>query len=156
MTRSANVLLASGCSPARVSLWVWLGCEGVSGAAQPPNFTLSANPSPLGVPPWEAMAQAPSPGSTSGSSSCLWGYDWLASQSYPPNFQYLSPSSPSANAGGYVYQATSCSGGSCTSGSSKPSPWNQTPGGTTTDGTITWTNAGLQNCRGDVFVVKLQ
>jgi len=95
-------------------------------------------------------------GSTSGSSSCIWGYDWAASQTYPPNFQYLSPSSKSANAGGYVYQATACSGGTCTSGSSEPSPWNQTPGGTTTDGTITWTNVALQNCRGDVFIVKLQ
>jgi hypothetical protein len=27
-------------------------------------------------------------GSTSGSSSCLWGYDWLANQTYPADFQY--------------------------------------------------------------------
>jgi hypothetical protein len=95
-------------------------------------------------------------GSTTGSSSCLWGYDWQASQTYPANFQYLSPYPISANAGGYVYQATSCSGGTCTSGNTEPSTWNQTPGGTTTDGTITWTNEGQQNCRGDVFIVELQ
>jgi len=95
-------------------------------------------------------------GSTSGTSGCLWGYDWLASQTYPANFQYLSPFSVSRNAGGYVYEATSCSGGTCISGSTEPSTWNQTVGGVTTDGTITWTNEGQHNCRGDVFVVKMQ
>jgi len=95
-------------------------------------------------------------GSTSGTSSCLWGYDWLANQTYPANFQYLSPPANEGNDGGYVYQATSCQGGTCTSGSTEPATWNQTVGGTTTDGTITWTNEGVRNCRGDVFVVKLQ
>jgi hypothetical protein len=95
-------------------------------------------------------------GSISGGSNCLWGYDWQASQTYPANFQYLSPPAISGNAGGYVYESTSCSGGTCTSGSTEPGTWNQTVGGTTTDGTITWTNEGQQNCRGDVFVVELQ
>jgi len=93
-------------------------------------------------------------GSTSGEPKCLWGYDW-ASETYPANFQYLSPPSNEGNGGGYVYQATSCNG-ACTSGSTEPATWNQTVGGTTTDGTITWTNKGPQNCRGDVFIVKLQ
>jgi hypothetical protein len=93
-------------------------------------------------------------GSTSGSSSCLWGYDWAANQTYPANFQYLSPDS--GNTGGFVYQATACSGGTCASGTTEPGAWNQTIGGTTTEGTITWTNEGLRNCRGDVFIVKLQ
>lgn len=92
-------------------------------------------------------------GSTSGSSSCLWGYDWLANRSYPANFQYLAPQA--GNSGQYVYQATSCTG-ACQSGSTEPNPWSQTVGGTTTDGTITWTNAGVQNCRGDVFIVQLE
>lgn len=91
-------------------------------------------------------------GSTSGSSTCLWGYDWLAGLNYPANFQYLAPQA--GNAATYAYQATSCSG-ACTSGSTEPNPWNQTIGGTTTDGTITWTNVGVQNCRGDVFIVRL-
>jgi hypothetical protein len=94
-------------------------------------------------------------GSASGDSTCLWGYDWVAGQTYPANFQYLSPAPDEGNDGGYVYQATSCNG-ACTSGGTEPATWNQTVGGTTTDGTITWTNEGLQNCRGDVFIVKLQ
>jgi hypothetical protein len=92
-------------------------------------------------------------GSTSGSSTCRWGYDWLASQTYPANFANLAPQS--GNDGQYVYQATSCSS-SCTSGSTEPATWNQTVDGTTADGTIIWTNQGPANCRGDVFVVKLQ
>ena len=92
-------------------------------------------------------------GSTSGGSTCRWGYDWLAGQTYPANFENLAPQS--GNDGEFVYQATSCSG-SCTSGSTEPVSWNQTPGGTTVDGTITWTNLGPGNCRGDVFVVRLQ
>jgi len=92
-------------------------------------------------------------GSLSGSSSCRWGYDWLADQTYPANFQYLAPQI--GNVGAYVYQATSCQG-MCTSGSIEPGIWNQTIGGVTTEGTITWTNEGQQNCRGDVFVVRLE
>jgi hypothetical protein len=92
-------------------------------------------------------------GSTFGDSSCHWGYDWLAGQTYPANFAYLAPQS--GNDGEFVYQATSCSG-SCTSGSTEPTTWNQSMGGTTIDGTITWTNQGPENCRGDVFVLRLQ
>jgi len=92
-------------------------------------------------------------GSLSGSTSCLWGYDWAANQTYPANFQYLAPQA--GNAGGFVYQATACSG-TCTSGGVEPNTWNQTAGGTTSDGTITWTNLGPLNCRGDVFIVRLQ
>jgi len=92
-------------------------------------------------------------GSSTGDSICLWGYDWLAGQSYPSNFQFLAPQQ--GNEGGYVYQATACSG-ACTSGSTEPGTWNQAVGGTTRDGNITWTNEGQQNCRGDVFIVRLQ
>ena len=92
-------------------------------------------------------------GSTTGNSSCAWGYDWLANQTYPANFQFLAPQV--GNAGQYVYQATSCSG-ACTSGGTEPTPWNQTVGGTTVDGAITWTNEGSPNCRGDVFVTRLE
>jgi len=91
-------------------------------------------------------------GSITGTSACLWGYDWQASQTYPANFQYIAPQS--GNDGNYVYQATSCSG-ACTSGGTEPTAWNQVIGGTTTDGAITWTNRGLANCRGDVFIVRL-
>jgi hypothetical protein len=93
-------------------------------------------------------------GSTSGGSSCQWGYDWLANQTYPANFQYLSPQVLNGNPGAFVFQATSCAG-ACTSGGAEPAVWNQTVGGTTVDGTITWTNEGPPSCRGDVFVVRL-
>lgn len=92
-------------------------------------------------------------GSTSGDSTCLWGYDWLANQTYPANFQYLAPQD--GNDGQYAYQATSCSG-ACTSGATEPTTWNQTVGGSTVDGSITWTNMGKENCRGDVFIVQLK
>lgn len=91
-------------------------------------------------------------GSITGDASCIWGYDWLANQTYPANFQYLAPQL--GNTGHFAYQATACTG-TCTSGSTEPSEWNQTGGGTTTDGGITWTNVGEQNCRGDVFIVRL-
>jgi hypothetical protein len=91
-------------------------------------------------------------GSTSGAPQCLWGYDWQANQTYPANFQYLAPQL--GNDGQYAYQASSCTG-ACASGATEPATWNQTVGGTTLDGTITWTNAGAQNCRGDVFIVQL-
>lgn len=92
-------------------------------------------------------------GSTTGSSSCAWGYDWRASQTYPANFQYLAPQV--GNAGQYVFQATACSG-ACTSGGTEPTAWNQIVGGATPDGTITWTNEGPPTCRGDVFITKLE
>jgi hypothetical protein len=92
-------------------------------------------------------------GSTTGNSSCAWGYDWLANQTYPANFQFLAPQV--GNAGQNVYQATSCSG-ACTSGATEPATWSQTVGGTTVDGTITWTNEGPPNCRGDVFVTRME
>jgi hypothetical protein len=49
----------------------------------------------------------------------------------------------------YIYQVTTAG----TSGATRPT-FNQTIGGTTTDGTAVWTNMGPR-CRGDVFVVRL-
>jgi len=60
MTRSANVLLGIWLLTGTCLVMSLAGCGGVSGAAQPPNFKLSANPSTLGI-PWEATAPAPSP-----------------------------------------------------------------------------------------------
>lgn len=60
--------------------------------------------------------------------------DWQASNSYAKN-DVIVPTSN--NAGNYAYAATT--GG--TSGSSEPT-FSQTPGGTTADGSVTWTNIG--------------
>lgn len=54
------------------------------------------------------------------------------------------------NAIGYSYQPTA----GCTSGGSEPATWNQTVGGTSSDGACTWTNRGL--ARTDVFLAQLQ
>jgi hypothetical protein len=68
--------------------------------------------------------------------------DWQASHSYALNALILPTSN---NAGGYTYQITACSGG-CpqSSGSSRPS-FTQTVNGTITDGSVTWTNVGVND-----------
>ncbi len=43
------------------------------------------------------------------------------------------------NTGAYVFKATTAG----TTGASEPGTWDQTVGGTVTDGTVTWTNVGL-------------
>jgi Bacteriophage tail sheath protein len=44
-----------------------------------------------------------------------------------------------ANTGSYVFRCTTAG----TTGASEPATWDQTVGGTVTDGTVTWTNVGL-------------
>ena len=62
--------------------------------------------------------------------------NWAASTAYTIG-EFIKPTV--GNAGGYVFKCTVAG----TSGSTEPSTWDQTVGGTTTDGTVTWTNAGL-------------
>lgn len=71
--------------------------------------------------------------------------DWAGTHAYAAN-ALVTPLT--GNSGGYSYQT---SGG--TSGGSQPSPWNQSVGGTSSDGTLTWTNVGLY--RSDVFLLPL-
>jgi len=70
--------------------------------------------------------------------------NWVASHAYS-NYPRVNPLLN--NTGDYIYQIVSGSG-SGTSGSSEPNPWNQTPGGTQIDGTITWQNVGLGTSSG--------
>jgi hypothetical protein len=88
-------------------------------------------------------------GSTTGG-TLYCGFPWSASWSY--NNSTIQPTS--GNAGGFVYSET----GACTSGATSPSTWNQTGGGTTTEGSGTpcvWTNQGVGNGRGDVVFTWL-
>jgi hypothetical protein len=63
--------------------------------------------------------------------------DWATATSYDAGAVILPLT---GNSGGYYFQ-TSAGG---TSGGSEPSPWNQTVGGTSSDGDggVTWTNLG--------------
>ena len=61
--------------------------------------------------------------------------DWAYPAHYPANSMILPTS---GNAGGFVYQSGSSAGDDA---SIEPT-WNQTIGGTVTDGTVTWTNLG--------------
>jgi hypothetical protein len=75
-------------------------------------------------------------------------FGWQPNKSYALNAKVM-------DSNGNVEKATV--GG--TSGSARP-PWNPVVNGTTTDGTVTWTNLGqcatLGGCRNDVFVVQLK
>lgn len=85
----------------------------------------------------------------------LCGFPWSANFSYPTNAMIEPTSGPdfkSTNPGSFVYKVS----GACTSGATQPKPFNQTVGGTTTDGTCTWTNQGAGNQRGDVILYWLQ
>jgi hypothetical protein len=93
-------------------------------------------------------------GSETGSPVCvpsgpLWaaGAAWAGGASLTPK-----GTAASTNAKGYSF--VTLAGG--TSGSVAPAAWNQTIGGSTVDGSVTWTNNGLANCRGDVFSVQLR
>lgn len=93
-------------------------------------------------------------GATSGGTE-LCGFPWSASFAYTgtPTIQPTETSSfKPTNAGGFVYQAS----GSCTSGAIQPVTFNQVIGGTTTDGTCTWTNLGIGNQRADVVLYLLK
>ena len=61
--------------------------------------------------------------------------DWAASTSYASG-AYIFPSLN--NVGGYWFESSA----GCTSGTSEPNPWNQTFGGTSSDGSCIWTNVG--------------
>jgi hypothetical protein len=82
-------------------------------------------------------------GTTNGTSTSYCAPDWPASTAVAAS-AFLWPRSD--NGGGYVYQTSA----SCSTGSTEPSPFNQTVGGSTTDGGCTWTNIGVY--RGDVVV----
>ena len=92
-------------------------------------------------------------GSLSGASACvIGGPTWKASTNFggATYVNYIVPVK-AHNAGQFSYQATTAG----ISAGTTPATFNQTIGGTTTDGTVTWTNVGVPNCRGDVFVVQL-
>ncbi len=86
---------------------------------------------------------------SAGTAACIAGGPKWASNTVYAAGAIVVPTS--GNAGNYSFTTTATG----TSGGTQPSAWNQTIGGTTADGGVTWTNAGVPNCRGDVFVVKL-
>ena len=88
------------------------------------------------------------------STSCIAkGPIWQASWNYAPGYGMPYTITPAAgtNAGGYSYQNS----GACASGTAEPGTWNQTIGGTQSDGTCTWTNIGVPSgvnaCGTDVY-----
>jgi hypothetical protein len=99
-------------------------------------------------------------------STCVGGgADWKASTAYATaascagtsanNTSCVIPETNNVgvNSVGYVFRA---SAGGTSGAPPGPTVWNQTVGGITTDGTVTWTNVGQPNCRGDVFAVELR
>jgi len=78
------------------------------------------------------------------------GTDWTANHAYALN-TVIYPRNGANNAGLYEFQVTTAG----TSGATQPSSWPQTVGASVMDGSVTWTNVGI-NCRGDVFIVKLR
>jgi hypothetical protein len=66
--------------------------------------------------------------------------DWVTATSYPYGSTILPTSN---NAGGFIYVATNANTGN--SGGSRPAVFNQTPGGLTTDGAVTWANLGVKS-----------
>jgi len=99
-------------------------------------------------------------GNVAGNSlSCIpVGPRWQASKPYPSQY-YITPVSAN-NPGGFSYSVAS----SCLAGTVQPSTWNQTVGGTQTDGSgltmCTWTNLGkatgsVNACHTDAFLWKL-
>jgi hypothetical protein len=142
-----------------------------------PNFSAAiavSSPSPFGdymlfTSDWRNTLGGANSNGSSGSSTCIPnGPNWVASTTYasgpyassfPANGGIITPTSNTANPGGYSYQAIVPG----ISGTSEPSLFSQTIGGTTTDGIgspVTWQNIGAQSsgsqvCRSDVFVVQL-
>lgn len=77
----------------------------------------------------------------------------VAPASAPPDWTAATPEAlntlirPSTgNAGGFAFRCTVPG----TTGASEPATWNQTVGGTVSDGTVTWTNAGLHGYAEDI------
>jgi hypothetical protein len=85
-------------------------------------------------------------GTTNGTATSMCAPDWPMSTAVASGAM-LWPQT--GNTGKYVYHASA----GCTTGGSEPSPWNQTVGGTVTDGGCTWTNVGTY--RGDVIAVEI-
>jgi hypothetical protein len=82
---------------------------------------------------------------STGTNACTSAVDYYRpSWIWGPDINVLPTSN---NPGHYVYNT----GAGGTGSSTKPT-FNQTVGGTTTDGRVTWTNRGLPNCRGDVVI----
>lgn len=63
---------------------------------------------------------------------------WLASKVYPLNY-WITPHT-ATNPGGFSYEVTTAG----TAGVTEPATWNQTVAGTQSDGSVTWTNEGVQ------------
>ena len=76
--------------------------------------------------------------------------DWAGSKAYGAG-AIVTPLAGNVGASGfgYSYQASSA----CTSGTTEPAPWNQSIGGTSSDGGCSWTNLGA--ARTDVFLAVL-
>ncbi len=98
---------------------------------------------------WQYTLGAPVGSGSAGTAACIAGGPKWASNTVYAAGAVIVPTS--GNPARYSYTATA--GG--TSGATQPAAWNQTIGGTTADNNITWTNTGVPNCRGDVFVVKV-
>jgi hypothetical protein len=69
------------------------------------------------------------------------GYNYLTTQPWAANYGY-SLGQTIVDPVGYVQQVTTAG----TSGGTIPSPFNETVGGTTSDGSVTWTNEGVNSC----------
>jgi hypothetical protein len=80
------------------------------------------------------------------------GTDWTLNHTYVGSTVIYPHINGANNPGLYEFQANPTGG---TSGGTEPSSWPQTLGATVGDGSVTWTNVGI-NCRGDVFIVKLR
>jgi hypothetical protein len=84
-------------------------------------------------------------GTTTGANPGFCPPDWAQSTALAAS-AYIWPQSN--NNGGYVYQQAASS---CATSGTEPNPFNQTPGGTQSDGTCVYTNVGT--FRGDIFVL---
>jgi hypothetical protein len=98
---------------------------------------------------WQYTLGAPVGSGSAGTAACIPGVPRWASNTVYAAGAVIVPTS-----GNPAHDSYTTTGGG-TSGTTQPSPWNQTAGGTTADNNITWTNTGVPNCRGDVFVVKV-
>ncbi|HLX82595.1 MAG TPA: hypothetical protein VKR59_01770 [Terriglobales bacterium] len=84
---------------------------------------------------------------STGSNACNSGVDY-----YRPGWTWAKRTNVlpvSNNPGNYVYGT-----GNGGTGSVGTPEFNQTVGGTTSDGSVTWTNLGPSNCRGDVVIYQ--
>jgi hypothetical protein len=86
-------------------------------------------------------------GNSQGKNNCTYAGDY-----YRPSWTWGAKTNvlPTANnPGGYIYST-----GNGGTGSSATPKFNQKVGGTTVDGSLTWTNVGLADCRGDVVIYE--